>query len=55
MSLWMFNLYMDGVMREVKVAMGRKGVRFLEDGREWILPVLLHADDWFYVVSRRRT
>ena len=25
--------------------MGRKGVRFLEDGKEWRLPGLLCADD----------
>ena len=27
------------------MGMGRRGVRFLEDGREWSLPDLLHADD----------
>ena len=25
--------------------MGRRGVRFREDGREWRLPSLLYADD----------
>ena len=30
MSPWLFNVYMD--------------VRFLEDGREWILPGLLYVD-----------
>ena len=25
--------------------MGRRGVRFLEDGKEWGLPGLLHSDD----------
>ena len=69
MSPWLFNLYMDGVM-EVKMGMERKGVRFLEDGREWRLPDLLYADDlvlygeseedlrmmvrWFSEVCRRR-
>ena len=33
MSPWLFNVYMDTVM-EVKMGMGRRGVRFLEDGRE---------------------
>ena len=42
MSPWLFNVYMDGVM---KVWTGRRGVRFLEDGREWRLPGLLYADD----------
>ena len=42
MSSWLFNVYMDAVMKEVKM---RMGVRFLEEGREWILPGLLYADD----------
>ena len=32
-------------MKEVKKGMGRRGVRFLEDGREWGLPCLLYADN----------
>ena len=34
MSPWLFNVIMDGVMKDVKLGMGRKGVRFLEDGRK---------------------
>ena len=34
MSPWLFNVYMDGVMKEVKMGMGRRGGSFLEDGRE---------------------
>ena len=47
MSPWMLNVYMDRVMNEVKMGMGmgRRGVSFLEDGREWRLPVILYADD----------
>ena len=45
MSPWVFNVYMDGVIKEVKMGMGRRGVRFLEDGREWRLPDLLYADN----------
>ena len=45
MSSWLFNLYMDGVMIEVKVGLGRRGVSFLEDGREWRLTGPLYADD----------
>ena len=33
-SPWLFNVYMDAVMKEVKMRMGRRGVRFLEKGRE---------------------
>ena len=45
MSPWLLNAYMDAVMKEVKMRMGRRGVSFLEDGREWRLPGLLYADD----------
>ena len=33
MSPWLFNVYMDGVMMEVKMGIGRRGVRLLKDGR----------------------
>ena len=33
------------IWKEVKIDIGRKGVSFLEDGREWRLPGLLYADD----------
>ena len=36
---------MDIVIKEVKMGMGRREVRFLEHGREWKLPGLLYADD----------
>ena len=45
MSPWLFNVYMEGVMKEVKMGMGRRGVRYLEDVREWRLPDLLYVDD----------
>ena len=38
------RIYMDEVM-EVEIGMGRREVRFLEDGKEWRLPGLLYADD----------
>ena len=39
MSPWLLNIYiyinnMDAVLDEVKMGIGRRGVRFLEDGRE---------------------
>ena len=33
-SPWLFNVYMDTVIKEVKMGMGRRGVRFQEEGRE---------------------
>ena len=44
MSPWLFNVYMDAVMK-VKMGMGWKGVRFQEEGREWRLSALLYTDD----------
>ena len=44
MSPWLFNVYMEAVMKEVEKGMGRREVRFLE-GREWKLPGLLYTDD----------
>ena len=45
MSLWFFNVYMDAVMKEVNMGMGKRGMRFQEEGREWRLPDLLYLDD----------
>ena len=45
MSPWFCNIYMDAVMKEVKIGMGRRGVRFQEEGREGRFPGLLYADD----------
>ena len=39
MSPWLVNVYMDGVMKEVKMGMGRRRVRELR------FPGLLYADD----------
>ena len=70
MSPLLFNVYMDGVMKEVKMGIRRRGVRFLYDGREWRLAGLLYVDNlvlcseseedltamvgWFAEVCRRR-
>ena len=34
MSLWLFNVYIDLGMKEVKMGMERTGVSFMEDVRE---------------------
>ena len=34
MSPWLFNVYMDAVLEEVKIGMERRVVRFLEEWRE---------------------
>ena len=35
MSPWVLNLYIHVVIKEVKMGIGRTGMRFLEEGREW--------------------
>ena len=45
MSSWLFNVYMDTVVKEVRMGMGRRGVRFMEEDREWRLPGLLYTDN----------
>ena len=45
MSLWLSNLHIDAVMKEVNIGIGRRGVRFLEERREWRLPGLFYAND----------
>ena len=46
MSPWLFNIFMDGVVREMNARMAREGVRLKNaDGGEWRLNQLLFADD----------
>ena len=46
MSPWLFNVYMDGVVREVYSRVNGKGVRMRVDGEsDWMLSQLLFADD----------
>ena len=45
MSPSLFNVYVDAVMKTVKMGMVRRGVRFQEEGREWRLPGLLYVED----------
>ena len=34
MSPWLFDVYIDGVMKEMNMGMGKRGVSFLEDGKK---------------------
>ena len=34
MYLWVFNVYVNAVMKELKMGMGMRGVRFQEEGTE---------------------
>ncbi len=37
MSLWLFNIFMDGVMKEMKGKAGEAGVKMYAEGRKWVL------------------
>ena len=46
MSPWLFNIYMDGVVREMKAKIGkRQGAKLLQGKEEWWLVASLFADD----------
>ncbi len=45
MPPWLFCIYMDGVMREVKGKVGEVRVRMYAEGRKWALNSILVADD----------
>ena len=55
MSPWLFNVYMDGVMKEVRANVGEVGAVFLEtnEGREWIVECLMFAEDTVLVGDSR--
>ena len=43
MSPLFFDIYLDGLMKEVKVKIERMGVRSSEDGKEWRLPGFFYS------------
>ena len=47
MSPWLFSVYMDAVMKEVKMGIGRRGMRFQEEVREWRMPGPCMQVTWF--------
>ena len=56
MSPWLFNVYMDALMKETKMGMGRRGVVFQEDGREsrdYLASCMQMT--WFCVMNQRKT
>ncbi len=55
MSPWLFNLYMDGVVRELHARMLDRGLSLVNaDGREWSPSQLLFADDTALVADSER-
>ena len=55
MSPWLFNLYMDGVVREVNARVLGKGLKLVDGNEnEWELNQLLFADDTVVVADSER-
>src|SRR5678815_3054874 len=48
MSPWLFNLCMDGFMKESEMGVAGNCVRMMENGGEWRVPYLLYLDDLFF-------
>ena len=55
MSPWIFNVYINAVLKEVKMGMGKMGVRFLDEGKSGDYRASCIQMIWFYVASRRKT
>ena len=45
MSPWLFNIFVDGCMRELKAKVGNIGVRQKLNGVDWSVVACLSADD----------
>ena len=55
MSPWLFNLYMDGVVREVNARVLGRGLKLVDGNEnEWELNQLLFADDTVVVADPER-
>ena len=54
-SLWLFNLYIDGVAREVNARLLGRGLKLVDgNDNEWELNQLLFADDTVVVADSER-
>lgn len=54
MSPWLFNTYMDGVMKEMKGKVGEVGVEMFTEGRKWVLNSILFADDALLIAESEK-
>ena len=50
MFSWLVNVYIDMVMKDVKMWMGRMDVRFSEEGREWDVRFSEEGREWRLLV-----
>ena len=54
MSPWLFNVFMDGVMKEVRMRINGMGIGLERDGIEWTLSDLMYADDVVFMAKSER-
>ncbi len=54
MSPWLFNIFMDECMREVKAKMGKVGARLKLNGMDWSVAACLFADDTVLLAESER-
>ncbi len=54
MSPWLFNILMDGCMREMKAKVGKPGARLKLNGVNWSAAACLFADDTVLLVESER-
>lgn len=45
MSPWLFNIFIDGCMRELRAKVGNVGARLKVNGGSWPVAACLFADD----------
>ncbi len=54
MSPWLFNIFMDGCMREVKAKVGKLGAGLKMNGMGWSVTACLFADDTALLAESER-
>ncbi|MEL7177812.1 MAG: reverse transcriptase domain-containing protein [Pseudomonadota bacterium] len=54
MSPWLFNIYMDGVIREMKARVMERGVELIHEERAWHMTTSLFADDTVLLAGSER-
>ena len=54
MSPWLFNIFMDGCMREMKAKAGKAGARLKLNGMVWSMAACLFADDTVLLAESER-
>ncbi len=54
MSPWLFNIFIDGCMREMKAEVGRIGAKVKLNGVDWSVAACLFADDTVLLAESER-